>query len=281
MKDTVLSRRNTINILFTLISIALICYSIGQTVFDYIEEQKAVEVEAKIESIEATPIGYSAHVTYKVEGKSYDQYHVDLGFNNKLGVGDNAKIKYDMNNPSKLIHNNHLIIVATTSVIGIILLIISLPKRIKSMKKAANIKKLKTSGLVITANIQDIIVNQSGKRNRGYFPYHLRANYLNPADNQTYLFESDDTYINPNDIIAKYQTKTVRVYLDSTNTKNYYVDILSLIPETEVIDPREYMKKYYEEEAKKKAEEDAKIEAELNALVEGTNTNNEKENTNN
>ena len=258
MKDTVLIRRKRINLIFTLIGLALIAYTIYQGVTDYIQEQNAVEVNARIESVEAETIGYSAHVTYKVEGTTYDQYHVDLGINNNLTVGDYTKIKYNLKNPSKLINNDHLIILVTTGTIGIILLLIFLPGRIKIIKRDSNIAKLKKTGLKLSASIQDIIVNQKGKRNSGYFPYRLRANYVNPQDNKTYLFESEDTYINPNDIIAKYQTKVVTVYLDQTNTKNYYVDILSLIPEIDVVDPRDYMKKYYEElNAKKKAEEEA------------------------
>ena len=250
MKDTVLLRRKRINLIFTLISLILLGYTIYQGVVDYLQEQKAVEVDARIESVEANTIGYSAHVTYNVEGTTYDQYHVDLGPRNKLTVGDYTKIKYNINNPSKLINNDHLIIIAGTGTLGLLLLLIFLPGRIKMMKKEANISKLKKTGIKIDANIQDIIVNQKGKRNSGYFPYRLRANYLNPTDNKTYLFESDDTYINPNDIITKYQTKTVEVYLDQTNTKNYYVDILSLIPKLDVIDPRDL-------NAKKKAEEEA------------------------
>jgi len=282
MKDTVLSRRKNINLLFTLLAILLLCYTAYQIVQDYLQEQKAVEVDAKIESVETSPLGYSAHVTYKVEGKNYDQYNVDLGIRNKLTIGDYTKIKYNINNPEKLIYNDHLILLSITGTIGFILLIAFLPKRIKIIKTDTNIRKLKTNGLVIQANIQDIIVNQKGKRNKGYFPYRLRANYINPADNQTYLFESTDSYINPNDIISKYQTKTVTVYLDKTNIKNYYVDILSLIPKTAVVDPREYLKKYYEEENAKKAAEDAKVEAELQALVAKEETkSNEKENSHN
>ena len=257
MKDTVILRRKRINLFFTLIGIGLLLFTIGLGVYDYMQEQNAVEINATIVSVEAETIGYSAQVTYKVEGKTYDQYHVDLGIKNSLTVGDTTKIKYNIKDPAKLIKNDHLIILSITGVLGILLLLIFLPGRIKIIKKEMNISKLKKTGIKIDANIQDIIVNQKGKRNSGYFPYRLRANYLNPQDNKTYLFESEDTYINPNDVITKYQTKVVTVYLDQTNTKNYYVDILSLIPELDVIDPRDYMKKYYEDlNAKKKAEEE-------------------------
>ncbi len=279
MKDPVITRRKNKNLIFTLLAILLVGYTIYQLVTDYLQEQKAVEIEAKIESVDANTIGYSAHVTYKVEDTTYDKYNVPLGIRNKLTVGDYTKIKYNINNPEKLINNNHIIILSITGTLGLILLIAFLPARIKIIKKASNIRNLKKNGLLITANIQDIIVNQNGKRNSGYFPYRLRANYLNPTDNNTYLFESEDTYINPNDIISKYQTRTVSVYLDKTNTKNYFVDIESLIPKTVVVDPREYMKKIKEEEQAKQAEEDAKVQAELEAMVNKDEAN-EKENTN-
>jgi len=278
MKDPVVSRRKNINLFFTIVAILLICYTIGQLVYDYMQEQNAVEVEAKIETIDANPIGYSAHVTYKVEGVEYDQYHVDLGLNNKLTVGDYTKIKYNIKNPKKLIKNNHIILVTITGSIGILLLILFLPKRIKIMKKDSNIKNLMKDGIKINANIQDIIINQNSQKNKGFFPYKLRANYLNPTDNKTYIFESEDTYINPNDIIAKYQTKTVIVYLDKNNTSNYYVDIQSLIPKTVVVNPLEYMKQKKEEEQAKLAKENTEVQPESETSADKEQ--NEKENSN-
>ncbi len=142
--------------------------------------------------------------------------------------------------------------IAITGSLALIFLAAFLPGRIKRMRKNSEKKRLMKEGIVIDANVQDIIVNTRGRKNKGYYPFRLRANYLNPTDNKTYIYESDDTYINPNDIITKYHNKVVKVYLDKENTKIYYFDIFSLVPNYEIVDPRAFMKDYY---AKKKEAE--------------------------
>ena len=265
MKDKITQKRRTINLVFVLIACAFLGYSTYRLVADYLLEQKAVEVNAKIVEVEAATIGYKAHVTYKVEDTTYDQYHVDLGLQTNLTVGDYTKIKYNINNPAKLIKNNHTIILAITGSITLILFVVFLPGRIKIIKNSSNQKRLKKEGLVIETDIQDIIINNRGKKYKKTYPYRLRSKYLNPTDNKEYIFESEDTFANPNDVITKYQTKKVKVYLDKTNTKNYFVDLGSLVPEIEVVDPREYMKQFYKkaepvQEEQPKEEENKKEE---------------------
>jgi len=257
MKDTVLARRSATNLFFTLIGLALLIFTLTRLTMDYMLEKQAVEVKALIKAVEAAPVGYKAHVVYQVEGIDYDQYHVDLGIRNKLTVGDYTKIKYDLKDPKKLIHNEHEILLATTGTLAFVILVAFLPGRIKMIKKESLKKRLKSEGIAIQANVQDIIVNTNGKKNKGFYPFRLRANYLNPKDNKKYIYESDDSYINPNDIIAKYHIKTVNVYLDKENTQNYYLDIFSLIPNYEVVDPRQFMKEYYEK--RKEAEQPAPV----------------------
>ena len=253
MKDTVIIRRKTTNIIFTLLSFALLAYTIYRGVNDYMLEQKAVSVDAKINSLSPGTFGNLASLTYEVEGKEYTKNGVSLGLKKNLAVGDTTKIKYDINNPSVLIHNDHLILLAVTGSLSLILLATCLPTRIKTMKKESNIANLKKTGLKITANIQDLILNNRAKKSKGRFPYRLRARYYNPTDQKEYLFESMDTYVNINEIISKYQTKTVQVYIDKTNTSNYYMDLDSLTPDFKLVDPHEFMEEYYRK--KKEAEQ--------------------------
>ncbi len=107
------------------------------------------------------------------------------------------------------------------------------------------IATLKKEGNQIEATIQDIIVNNKAKQAKGYYPYHLRARYLDPNTNNNYLFESEDTYININDQINRYQAQTVKVYVDKANIMNYFVDLSSIVPDYKVTNPREYMQQFY------------------------------------
>ena len=50
-----------------------------------------------------------------------------------------------------------------------------------------------------------------------------------------------DTYTNLNEIISKYNSLFVIVYIDKENTTNYYVDLESLIPHVNIIDPIAFM----------------------------------------
>ena len=99
MKDAVIIRRNTINLIFTLIGVALLGYTIYQGVKDYLDEQKSVSVDAIINSISPGTFGNNASLTYEVEGKQYTKNGVSLGFKKNLTVGDRTKIKYNINNP--------------------------------------------------------------------------------------------------------------------------------------------------------------------------------------
>ena len=248
MKDVVIIKRNTINLIFTIIGFILLGYALYQGVTDYLAEQKAVSVDAIINSISPGTFGNNASITYEVEGKQYTKNGVGLGLKKNLTVGDRTKIKYNIDNPNQLIYNDHLIQIAVAGSFALIFMAAFLPKRIKIMKQESNINRLKKTGLKIPANIQDIVVNNQAKKSKGYFPYHLRARYYNPTDQKDYLFESLDTYVNINELISKYQTKVVQVYIDKENTSNYYMDLNTIIPDYKVVDPHEFMEEYYKKQ---------------------------------
>ena len=245
MRDSIIARRNTINLVFTIIGLGLLIYTIYQGVHDYREEQHAVKIDAEITAFTPGTIINTGTIKYLVEGELYEIPNVNLGIDKSLTVGDITKIKYDINNPKRIVNNDHLILLSITGVLSVIILIVTLPRRIKIINRYMKIATLKKEGNQIEATIQDIIVNNKAKQAKGYYPYHLRARYLDPNTNNTYLFESEDTYININDQINRYQAQTVKVYVDKANIMNYFVDLSSIVPDYKVTNPREYMQQFY------------------------------------
>jgi len=246
MRDTVIEKRNLKIRIMTYIGILLLIFTIILGVMDYLKEQESVTVYATIKSIDYSTSGNTGTVYYKVENKTYEQYHYSIK-DTSSSVGDKVKLKYNINDPTKLVNNNHLIILCVTGILGFIITIIFIIKYIKLYNYNKNIKLLKKNGICITTNLKEVYINNNGKTNKGVFPYRVRSIYLNPTDNKEYIFDSDDTYNNLNQIVANYNSKTVKVYLDSTNTANYYVDLSTLIPNVDVVDPREFMRQEKEE----------------------------------
>ena len=102
MNDTVTKKRKLINKIMTCLGFLLLISCISLGIYDYILEQRAVNVSATIISLEYNNTNAKALVRYKVEEQTYEQ-KITLPKTSNLSVKDQTKNKYDMNNPNKLI----------------------------------------------------------------------------------------------------------------------------------------------------------------------------------
>lgn len=236
MKDKVSDTRKYFNYSVTLIGLLLIIGSLYTFIYDYISMENSIYISSKVTSIDVN--SNAADVKYTVNNKEYES---KIPNTNDYAVNDKVMIRVSIKNPLKHV-NKHLYISVPALIIGILLLVITFKKSLEYLKKAKNIRNLRLTGIYVQATITEIFVNSLGKKYKNYFPYKLRAKYLNPADNNIYTFDSEDTFINLSDILGKYGTKWVVVYIDKTNPNNYYVDLNSLIPHVDLIDPIEFMK---------------------------------------
>ena len=239
MKDTVTENRRKINYIFTIISIIGLIAGIGLFVYDYNLEQRAININARITALDYKDGSYKATVKYKVDKESYNQ--VVKITNDAYTVNDEVPIKYDIENPGKLINNNHFIIAISLIALSLLILLASIKGTIKNVKRSTNIKHLLTKGIYVQANISEIIVDNKGRKNNGKYPYKLRAKFTNPLDNQIYTYDSESTYLDLNAIIKQYNNQLILVYLDKNNTSNYYVDLNSLFPHVKLVDVAEMM----------------------------------------
>lgn len=242
MSDKLTKSKNLKYYLYSIIGTMFLIIGMCLIIYDYNLEQRAINISATIKSIDYNTIKRNATINYKVEDKTYTKV-ISLKGNEELTVTDKVIIRYDKNNPNKLINNEYIIIISAFLIVSsIISLLLGLNKTIKLLKKQKNINYLKKQGLFIECLITELIINNTIKSYKGKYPYKIRCKYLNPTDNKEYIFESDNTYTNIQEIINKYNKTSITVYIDKNNTSNYYVDLISLFPKIEIIDPRELMK---------------------------------------
>lgn len=234
MKDTIIERKRLTNYIITLIAFISLIGGIALFAYDYMLEQRAININATITSLDYKNGANKATVKYEVNRESYRQ-EVTLS-EEGYSVNDELPIKYDINNPGQLINNDHFIIAIAAIGIGLLLLLISLKTTIKNIKRSNNIKHLAKKGIYVEAVISEIIIDNKGRKVKDQYPYKLRAKYNNPLDNQVYTFDSESTYIDLNAVLKKYNNQIVHVFLDPKNTNNYYVDLDSLFPHVKLVD---------------------------------------------
>lgn len=236
MKDPIKEQERNIKILMSIVGIILLMTSIIIACYDYYLEQRSVSLNGKIESLNYVDGKNKATVSFSLTGHEH-KTSITIK-NNKYAVDDKIIVKVDMYNPEKEIINNHYYIYIPGLILSIIIMSLSLPSLIKYYKRLKYCKELKSNGFFVNATITAVFINNNEKlKRKGSYPFRLRAKYFNPQTNSEFVFESEDTYVNLNDPITEYQKSTVAVYLNQNDIKNYYVDLDSLYPPLNIVDP--------------------------------------------
>ncbi len=241
MKDKIIKNRQTKITICAYISIILLIISISLGIYKYNEEKNAINISATIISIENNNNKTTATVKYFVLNKKYEG-QVNLNNSSNLAVNETTHIKVDMRNPNRQINNLLIYVSIALFILSLILAFISLPSFIKYIKNQKRIKLLRQKGIYLQATITGIYANNKGKTHKRMYPHRLRCQYLNPQDNQEYIFDSEDTFLDLENIIKQNNVTNITVYLDKTNPTNYYVDLSSLQPKINIINPLEFMK---------------------------------------
>jgi len=165
---------------------------------------------------------HTVMVEYSVDGKKYkgtlDYYTAGMG------VGDNVKIFYDPNNPNDFIGDGSNIGMLIFVILGSVFATIGTVFIVISIKKKNIQKRLKASNYVIQANIDSFDLNMNLTVN-GRHPFILIASAISPYDGKTYKFKSESIWNDLTLSFEKYNIKTVPVYVNPKNYKEYYVDI--------------------------------------------------------
>lgn len=241
MKDKITAQRKLIHRIMSYLAIVLFIISLSLAVYGYILEKNALNISGIITSVDYQNGNIMANVKYTVAGKIYEN-KISLKDDTEASVNDPANIKVDMRNPQKQINNIHLLLAALSFIFACFLSVFFLPTYIKERKQERKADLLMKTGLYIQAPLTEIYANNKGKQYKKRYPSRLRCHYVNPQDSKQYIFDSEDTFLNLAEIIKQYNSQTVTVYIDKTNTNNYYVDLSSLAPKLNIVDPIAFMK---------------------------------------
>jgi hypothetical protein len=235
MKDSITEAKNTKLTIIVIISLAILVASIAIGIYSYNLDQKAIEVNANVVKVEYNNKDYMATVEYKVNEQAYTKI---IKSNKEVAVNSKLPISYNKDNPNDLVNNTYWPIIAIALLfIAIILLIIFLPKFIKRLERNRLNKRLVLENTYIDIPISEIVVNNTIKPVNGTYAYKARMRYLNKKDNKEYVYESDDVFVDINKVIQETGINHIKIYIDKTNTDNYYVDLGSLYPDIPIINP--------------------------------------------
>lgn len=165
---------------------------------------------------------YKVYVSYVVKGDEYES--ILNGYSSSFYEGKEVEIYYDKDNPNKIGMKSLDLLILIVPGIGLIFLIIGGTGILLKVSKKKLENRLKKDGELIYADYDETIINTSYSINRRH-PYKIICEWINPVDNEEYMFKSRNIWINPEDIIEERNIKQFPVYIDKNNKKKYVVDI--------------------------------------------------------
>lgn len=187
--------------------------------------ETAIETTAEITNIHVSydsddDAHYTVDIKFNANGKEYSG--ILNSYDSSMYKGENITIYYNPDNPNNFKYN--------TSFVYVILLImgavffgaglIVFYWQLKSRPK----KFLKETGRKLDAKIDSIALNTNFTIN-GKNPYIINCSYFNEIEDKLYSFTSENIWTNIEPIIESKGITTIPVYLDESNSSNYYVDI--------------------------------------------------------
>ncbi len=166
-------------------------------------------------------------------------------------VGEKVSVLYDKNNSQSAKINTFFQLwfgPIIMTVLGVIFFLVGLLVLIKQKRKTELKNELLSRGTKILAKVTSVeTINPSRdfensalrplstlafgtRRGYSYRPniqttYQIVAQWLNPSNNQMYVFKSDDLTYNPESVVLG---KDIDVYIDPINPQKYYMDISTL-----------------------------------------------------
>ena len=188
---------------------------------------KAIITQIYVSRISHNHYTYNVFVSYRVNGQSYESKL--NSYSSNFYEGKEIDIYYDKNNPYQVgIESHDFVFELMPLVLGGISFTLGSIGIIVEYKKKKGKKTLKENGELIYANYIETIMNTSYSVNRRH-PYKVICEWYDPADNQRYVFKSKDIWTDPERILRERNVKTLPVYLNLSNKKQYLVDMEEFI----------------------------------------------------
>lgn len=220
---------NNLSLIGILLGFFLFCYALYYGIYDYNKMNQSVTTKASVENVDFNGDSYIVKIKYDVMNKTYENTITKKA--ESITINDFIDIRYNINNPYEIITRDHFIEICIASLFSLVFISTSAIYLIITKRDEKRIQNLITNGIVIYADIEGIFVNNNAKRKRGKLPYHIKAKYLNPQDYKEYTYVSKDYY---EDLLGLTHEKTISkvpVYINSSNTDDYYMDLKYILPE--------------------------------------------------
>lgn len=219
-----------ISILFSIIGIVIVGTGIYFQIANANFMKTAIKTDAVIESITShldsdNDRVYDVYVSYQIEGEVYGG---ELNsWNNKMYEGKTVSVYYNPANPADFKDSSANYIGFLVIGLGSLFAIIGIGFFVTLVKKLLKYKKLMQTGERVVATIDNITLNTNYAVN-GVNPYVLTCTYVDPTTNKVYTFVSDNIWFNIKSIVEENDLKTVSVYIDSKDPREYVIDIKEL-----------------------------------------------------
>jgi len=177
---------------------------------------------------------YTVYVTYRVPGTS-QLHETSIGYySSSMDEGETIEVMYNPENPKEIVAlNGYWIAAGILTLMGVVFGSVAAVMLITEVRKNIKMKNLLASGQYIMAKIDSINLNVNYSVN-GRHPYNIICNYYDDYKDVTYIYKSDNLWFDPEEIISSRGIEELKVYVDRTNPKKYYVDTTVL--ENRVVD---------------------------------------------
>ncbi len=179
-------------------------------------------------------VSHKVYVTYRLPGTG-ELHEISIGYySSSMDEGDTIEIMYNPENPKKIaVLNGYWISAGILVLMGIVFGAVGGSMFLIEIKKNIKRKNLIASGQYIMARVDSINLNVNYSVN-GRHPYNIICNYYDDYKDITYIYKSDNLWFDPEEIISSRGIEELKVYIDRTNPKKYYVDTTVL--ENRVVD---------------------------------------------
>ncbi|MDD5936756.1 MAG: DUF3592 domain-containing protein [Clostridiales bacterium] len=184
----------------------------------------AKTVNATITGVNCREDTHGPHITisYDVDDKNYQKTIYKCW--DSWYEGKEISILYDVEKPSKVRIQENLYFQSTVfGLLGSLFLILTIIMVIYQQQMQSKRQKLITEGNRVDATIIGCTTNNKVKI-YGKHPYQIEATYEDLFSKAVYHFQSHNIYHNPPNMLGM----CVPVYVNPNNSKDYYMDLLSL-----------------------------------------------------
>ena len=158
---------------------------------------------------------------YVVDGQDYSATF--QGRASSLEPGSEAQIRYRTQDPRTVRCCTLDLAFAVMPILGVVFGGMGVTGLLVLLRGRNRAKKLRETGTRVMAKFEETAmcfnVNVNGRH-----PYYIVVSWRDPASGKTYLFKSENMWVNLDILIAQRDLRQFPVYLDPKNPKHYTVD---------------------------------------------------------